>query len=322
MAWHNLIPLRWNRTSKSNRTPLATGALVACPVDIRKQINTSTDPFIPHHQHSELPPRANAHSNMAKAKGVVYQPFHSSNDPDPTPPPVPPKPPSRRRSISNRARQLFGLGSGDNAAGQRRSVDGVGTNMRRMWSRSGSTPPDTRNRDHRLQDGDTIFSPVSANASRAYAEERANKMLGFGRNEGQIQAHFRVSSEVDLSGRPLRDDKDRGRSRHRDATRSSPAPPAPPPKPGFSPSSPTKSPVIPPRPTAKPMEPTARKLRKPVPQERRPKILFYHKTEPYYGFTNFSPHPVDYRGKRYPTSEHLFQSFKVGLQLGHIICPH
>ena len=43
----------------------------------------------------------------------------------------------------------------------------------------------------------------------------------------------------------------------------------------------------------------------------RPRILFYHKNAPYYGFTNFSTHPVIYRGKRYPTSEHLFQSFKV-----------
>ncbi|KAF8896055.1 hypothetical protein BD779DRAFT_1667921 [Infundibulicybe gibba] len=39
-------------------------------------------------------------------------------------------------------------------------------------------------------------------------------------------------------------------------------------------------------------------------------ILFYHKHDPYYGFTNFSAHPVTYKGKRYPTSEHLFQSFK------------
>ncbi|KAH8092610.1 hypothetical protein BXZ70DRAFT_1010695 [Cristinia sonorae] len=39
-------------------------------------------------------------------------------------------------------------------------------------------------------------------------------------------------------------------------------------------------------------------------------ILFYNKGEPYYGFTNFSPHPVIYNGKKYPTSEHLFQSFK------------
>ncbi|KAF7289620.1 DUF1768 domain-containing protein [Mycena chlorophos] len=42
----------------------------------------------------------------------------------------------------------------------------------------------------------------------------------------------------------------------------------------------------------------------------RPRILFYHKTDPHYGFTNFSAHPVFYDGKRYPTSEHLFQSFK------------
>lgn len=42
----------------------------------------------------------------------------------------------------------------------------------------------------------------------------------------------------------------------------------------------------------------------------RHRILFYHRGDPYYGFTNFSPHPVLYQGKIYPTSEHLFQSFK------------
>ncbi|KAJ4498804.1 hypothetical protein C8R41DRAFT_816494 [Lentinula lateritia] len=42
----------------------------------------------------------------------------------------------------------------------------------------------------------------------------------------------------------------------------------------------------------------------------RPQVLFYHKHHPHYGFTNFSPHPVIYKGKRYPSSEHLFQSFK------------
>lgn len=41
-----------------------------------------------------------------------------------------------------------------------------------------------------------------------------------------------------------------------------------------------------------------------------PPILFYHKHEPHYGFTNFSNHPVWYQGRVYPTSEHLFQSFK------------
>ncbi|KAH7910202.1 hypothetical protein BJ138DRAFT_1153451 [Hygrophoropsis aurantiaca] len=40
------------------------------------------------------------------------------------------------------------------------------------------------------------------------------------------------------------------------------------------------------------------------------RILFYHVNAPYYGFTNFSPDPVEYKGKRYPTSEHLFQSLK------------
>lgn len=47
-------------------------------------------------------------------------------------------------------------------------------------------------------------------------------------------------------------------------------------------------------------------------QDQPPKrILFYHAQDPYYGFTNFSPDPVEYQGKRYPTSEHLFQSLKV-----------
>ena len=41
------------------------------------------------------------------------------------------------------------------------------------------------------------------------------------------------------------------------------------------------------------------------------RILFYHAQDPYYGFTNFSPDPVEYQGKSYPTSEHLFQSLKV-----------
>ncbi|KAH8827662.1 hypothetical protein DL96DRAFT_1108001 [Flagelloscypha sp. PMI_526] len=43
---------------------------------------------------------------------------------------------------------------------------------------------------------------------------------------------------------------------------------------------------------------------------RRSTILFYDKSKPFYGFTNFSPHKIVYRGKVYPTSEHLFQSMK------------
>lgn len=50
----------------------------------------------------------------------------------------------------------------------------------------------------------------------------------------------------------------------------------------------------------------------------RPRILFYHKHDPHYGFTNFSDHPVIYKGKKYPTSEHLFQSFKVSIFPGNI----
>ncbi|THH27324.1 hypothetical protein EUX98_g6867 [Antrodiella citrinella] len=36
----------------------------------------------------------------------------------------------------------------------------------------------------------------------------------------------------------------------------------------------------------------------------------YDKTGPYYGFSTFSPHPVMYEGKWYPTCVHLHQSFK------------
>ncbi|KAJ7235061.1 hypothetical protein C8J57DRAFT_1089314, partial [Mycena rebaudengoi] len=31
---------------------------------------------------------------------------------------------------------------------------------------------------------------------------------------------------------------------------------------------------------------------------------------PYHGLSTWSPHPVIYNGKEYPTSEHLFQAFK------------
>lgn len=48
-----------------------------------------------------------------------------------------------------------------------------------------------------------------------------------------------------------------------------------------------------------------------IPSEKPKKILFYHANDPYYGFTNFSSDPIQYNGKTYPTSEHLFQSMKV-----------
>jgi len=57
------------------------------------------------------------------------------------------------------------------------------------------------------------------------------------------------------------------------------------------------TPTPPPTPKVKPSKP-------------RRRILFYHASDPYYGFTNFSPDPVEYKGKLYPTSEHLFQALK------------
>jgi len=57
----------------------------------------------------------------------------------------------------------------------------------------------------------------------------------------------------------------------------------------------------------------------PVSSGQRKEIKFYYKGQPYYEFTNFAPYGVTYKGKRYPTSEHLFQAFKVrsvGLAMG------
>ena len=40
------------------------------------------------------------------------------------------------------------------------------------------------------------------------------------------------------------------------------------------------------------------------------RIHFYRPTEPYGEFSNFSPHPIELGGKRWPTSEHYFQAQK------------
>ncbi|KAI0300494.1 DUF1768-domain-containing protein [Multifurca ochricompacta] len=39
-------------------------------------------------------------------------------------------------------------------------------------------------------------------------------------------------------------------------------------------------------------------------------IYFYDSDKPFYEFTSFSDHPVEYHGLFYPTAEHLFQAFK------------
>ncbi|KAJ7349819.1 DUF1768-domain-containing protein, partial [Mycena albidolilacea] len=49
----------------------------------------------------------------------------------------------------------------------------------------------------------------------------------------------------------------------------------------------------------------------PQPTEPRKRIFInFRATKEYRGFTNHSSHPVTYNGKRYPTSEHLYQAFK------------
>lgn len=40
------------------------------------------------------------------------------------------------------------------------------------------------------------------------------------------------------------------------------------------------------------------------------KIVFYHRTQPYFWLSNSSDHPVYLDGVRYPTAEHLFQALK------------
>ena len=40
------------------------------------------------------------------------------------------------------------------------------------------------------------------------------------------------------------------------------------------------------------------------------RILFYRLNEPFGEFSNFSPHPFELKGKRWPTSEHYFQGQK------------
>lgn len=79
----------------------------------------------------------------------------------------------------------------------------------------------------------------------------------------------------------------------------------------------SSSPPLPPRPhSASPGGTSAvtKSQKQALVQPQPKRILFYHAHDPYYGFTNFSPDPVEYRGKSYPTSEHLFQSLKVSVE--------
>jgi len=165
-------------------------------------------------------------------------------------------------------------------------------------SRSSSTPPDSRFiHDQNLQQR-TGLSPVSTGVSRTWAQR--------GWIAGSVEVGVQVEgrSLIQVGGQHAAQLMAKLDPRRR---RNSVAHP-----PAFTPgrtsiSSPVDHPFIPGVATSNALIPN--RLRKNSYQ--RPRILFYHRHEPHYGFTNFSAHSVMYEGRRYPTSEHLFQSFKV-----------
>ena len=172
------------------------------------------------------------------------------------------------------------------------------TNDDNKRSRSNSTPPDNRvTRDQSLQR--TGLLPVSAHGSRTWAQD-----LNRGWSTGNVEVNVQGQGMIQVGGPPVTQPAAKFNPRRR---RSSISYPPTLTTGRTSTSSLVDSPVIP-GVTTNVARPPSR-LRKDSYQ--RPRILFYHKHEPHYGFTNFSSHPVLYGGKEYPTSEHLFQSFKV-----------
>lgn len=182
----------------------------------------------------------------------------------------------------------------------RESRPGYLINGNRKRSRSSSTPPDrTPIRDNTMQQRQSLF-PVGANRSRTFAQNQGpERITGIGlslqiQSQGPILVNGLPTTQFTTNSDP--------RPRRNSVSHT----PGPTPR-RMSISSPVDRPVIPGVTTNVAHVPN--RLRRE--SYRRPKILFYHKHEPYYGFTNFSDHPVEYQGKRYPTSEHLFQSLKV-----------
>ena len=227
-------------------------------------------------------------------------------------PVIPPRPSSRHGSVSGREpRLLVKRNSEDNRTGRRKDADGE--IERRSRHRSGSAPPDS---EHHHDHGQTSLASVSANESWAWGRNWVDAWWGPGRGQVQVQARVQVSGQWVVSG--VQTEEGRGRKegdrrgrRSSDAKRPKPVPALPAPR-RTSTATTAEPPVIPGvTATVSSGMGLRNLLRKRSRTTSRPKILFYHKHEPYYGFTNFSPHPVVYRGKRYPTSEHLFQSLKV-----------
>ena len=220
----------------------------------------------------------------------------------------PPRQLFRRGSTSNHEKRPFvRKSSRDNGFGQWKDPDDGG---RRSRNRSNSSPPDNRTHYHPPQDGRTQLLHASANASWQYAENWADTSWFPGRSQTvhlQMSSHSRMDMVLH-GGQPEDDRRGRGR-RSSDAKRPNPVQSPRTPRPAYSaPSSPVEIPVIP-RFTSTGGMGFRNLLRKH--SRDRPKIFFYHKYQPYYGFTNFSPHSVEYGGKVYPTSEHLFQALKV-----------
>jgi len=159
------------------------------------------------------------------------------------------------------------------------------------------------------------LTPVNAGESWAWGQSWANTFWGPGRTQVQVQSQVRVTHQewVVRGGQPggqgqrEGDRGDRGGRRSSDLNRRPPTP-APALRRMSLPA--TAEPPVIPGVTVNAGGMGFRNLLRKSSRNRRPKILFYNKNEPYYGFTNFSPHSVMYRGKRYPTSEHLFQSLK------------
>lgn len=213
----------------------------------------------------------------------------------------PPNPPP---NFDHKPRVLVRRDSRSRGGGQQK--DGGGG--KRSWYRSNSTPPDTRNHHDRgpPQDGGISFAPVSANDSRTWGVNWAKTFW----EPGRVQT-TQVHAQVQVNGRPWcgqLQDAPRGRTRRSSDARHPNPVLHPTPRPAQStPPSRSHTPVIPGVSPSREMG--LGKLFRRNPQDHK-KILFYDKSRPHYGFTNFSPHPVEYLGRRYPTSEHLFQALK------------
>jgi len=168
-------------------------------------------------------------------------------------------------------------------------------------SRSSSTPPDSRFIHDRNLQQQTGLSLASADDSRALAQNFERR-----RTTESVQAGVQVEGQglIQIGGQHAVQFMAKLDPRRR---RNSVAHPPPLTPERVSISSPVEPPFIPGVVTSNALVPN--RLRRNSYQ--RPRILFYHRHEPHYGFTNFSAHAVMYESRKYPTSEHLFQSFKV-----------